>query len=128
VGIDVESGMSNVTPRELADRVFSPQEARAIRHLPQDEQRAAFFRCWTRKEAYVKARGEGLSFPLDRFEVPLAPGGSLMFLGEIRDRESASVWSLYDLPVENGYFAALVVAGDRCRLRFWQCPTGEGLW
>jgi 4'-phosphopantetheinyl transferase len=127
VGIDVESLNSNSAPQEIARRFFSSREAGEICGLPPERQREAFFHCWTRKEAYVKARGEGLSFPLDRFEVPLASGTSVTLLREIRELESASIWSLYQVPAARGYSAALVVEGGRCGLRFWECFTGEGL-
>ena len=126
VGIDVESLRNTAAYQEIADRVFSSREAGEIRTLLPEKQREAFFSCWTRKEAYVKARGEGLSFLLDQFEVPLISGRSMTFLSTIRDRESASIWSLFNVPVECGYSAALAVEGDQCGLRFWEySASGE---
>ena len=126
VGIDVESLSSPVTPQEIARRFFSSRESGEICGLPPERQREAFFHCWTRKEAYVKARGEGLTFPLDQVEVPFAASESVSFLCEMRDRESASIWSLYNVTVDTGYAAALVVKGSRCRLRYWEYFSSEG--
>lgn len=119
VGIDVERVRDDVECQELARRFFSPQEAGKLDALPPERQREVFFLCWVRKEAYVKARGKGLSFPLDQFEVPLDSCESGTFVGEIRDQRSVSAWSLYNVPVESGYAAALAVEGRHCRLRFW---------
>jgi 4'-phosphopantetheinyl transferase len=127
VGIDVEGLKSTLSFQEIADRVFSPRETATIRALPTEKRREAFFHGWTRKEAFVKARGEGLSFPLAQFEVPLYSDGPATFLGEIGGRESASGWSLYNLSIARGYCAALVVEGGRCGLRFWEYFPDEKL-
>jgi 4'-phosphopantetheinyl transferase len=68
----------------------------------------AFYRCWTRKEAYVKALGSGLSTPLDSFRVSVAADEPVRFK---RLPEGSPAWSLYDLEVEEGYVAALVHPG-----------------
>ena len=91
----------------------------ALTSLALPQQPAAFFRCWTRKEAYIKARGGGLSIPLGQFDVSLAPGSEAALLATRDDPEEASRWSLYNLEVEDGYQAALAVAGNRVRIRLW---------
>jgi phosphopantetheinyl transferase len=72
--------------------------------------RVAFFRCWTRKEAYIKARGEGLSLPLDQFDVSLVPGEQDALLGSQREPSEASSWLLQELASAPGDVAALAVA------------------
>ena len=93
-----------------------------LRTLPTEAQRQAFFCCWTRKEAYIKARGNGLSLPLDQFDVSLAPGKPAAVLGTQPDPSEASRWSLQELTPGPGYEAALAVEGHGWRLTCWQWP------
>jgi 4'-phosphopantetheinyl transferase len=102
VGIDLEHIRSDLAVAEIAERFFSRREVEMLRTLPTEDQRQAFFRCWTRKEAYIKARGEGLSLPLDQFDVSLAPGEPAAVLGTQRDPSEASRWSLRNLPPAPG--------------------------
>ena len=74
VGIDVELVRHNFPATEIAARYFSPTEIEELKALPPSHFYEGFFLCWTRKEAYVKARGEGMLIPLDSFRVSLAPG------------------------------------------------------
>ena len=122
VGIDLERIRSNLEVEEIAGRFFSRREVAMLRALPTEEQREAFFRCWTRKEAYIKARGEGLSLPLDQIDVLLAPGEPAAILGTRPDPSEAFRWSLQELATAPGYVAALAVEGQGWRLACWQWP------
>ena len=123
VGIDIEHIRANVSSEAIAERYFSPREVAALRALPADLRRAAFFTCWTRKEAYIKARGEGLSFPLDRFDVSLTPGEPAALLRTLGDPHEASRWTLQALAPGPGYIAALAVEGRDWQLACWQWPV-----
>ncbi len=123
VGIDLERIRFDLAVAEIAERFFSRREVAMLRTLPPEGQRQAFFRCWTRKEAYTKARGEGLSLPLDQFDVSLAPGEPAAVLGTQRDPSEAFRWSLQELTPAPGYVAALAVAGHGWRLACWQWPA-----
>jgi 4'-phosphopantetheinyl transferase len=120
VGIDLERIRFGLAVMEIAERFFSRREVATLRTLPTEVQRQAFFRCWTRKEAYIKARGEGLSLPLDQFDVSLTPGEPVAVLGTPRDPSEASRWSLRDLPLAPDYAAALAVGGHGWGLACWQ--------
>jgi 4'-phosphopantetheinyl transferase len=123
VGIDLERIRSDLAIAEIAGRFFSRQEVAMLQTLPTEAQREAFFHCWTRKEAYLKARGEGLSLPLDQFDVSLAPGEPAAILGAQPDPSEASRWSLQELTPAPGYVAALAVKGQSWRLACWEWPV-----
>ena len=93
-----------------------------LRSLPEDDQEQGFFNCWTRKEAYIKAKGDGLSMPLDKFEVSLVPGDPVALLATRGDEKEASRWSLRELATRPGYAAALCVQGDDWQLECWHMP------
>ncbi len=120
IGLDVELLREDIATPTIAARFFSSKEVAALRALPSDQQTVAFFNCWTRKEAYIKARGEGLSYPLQWFTVSLAPGESASFLSTDGDSHETSGWSLVELSPGAGYVAALAVEGSAPRLRCWQ--------
>jgi len=107
IGVDVEQIRPALDARQLAERFFSVHERRSLESLSGDALYAAFFRCWTRKEAYVKARGSGLSLPLHQFDVSIAAADPQALLATRPDASEASRWILRDLPVSPGYAAAL---------------------
>ncbi len=112
VGVDVERERDDTDSGEIARRYFSANEADTFNRLPPEAQPEAFFRCWTRKEAYIKARGDGLSFPLDQFDVAFAPGESAALVANRVQPEEVGRWSLFDLSAAMpGYAAALAVEG-----------------
>jgi len=123
VGIDVEGIRADFKGKEIAERFFSPREVAMLRALPPDTQEQGFFACWTRKEAYAKARGEGVSFPLDQFDVSVAPEEPATLLHTKGDPQEVSRWSLQKLDPGPGYVAALAVEGDSWLLRCWQWPA-----
>src|SRR6185503_16840317 len=88
VGIDVEWIRPDFATHEIALRFFSPPEVSALCSLPSSLQPTAFFNCWTRKEAFIKARGLGLSLPLDRFVVTLAPDAAPALLSAQGDPQA----------------------------------------
>lgn len=117
LGIDVERVGAVDDSEELAARFFSPREAAALRNVPPEARGEAFFACWTRKEAFVKALGAGLSLPLDSFSVSLEPGEPAALLAwEGRDAERRS-WTLDAWRPAPGYVAAIAVEGEGWRLR-----------
>jgi 4'-phosphopantetheinyl transferase len=108
VGIDVERDGADLTRDLIAERFFSPAEVEALRSLPQPLQPHAFLAGWTRKEAFLKARGDGLSLALDSFDVALAPGQTVEVLRTAWSDDEPAQWSLIDVSdPELGYIAAV---------------------
>ncbi|HEY9429206.1 MAG TPA: 4'-phosphopantetheinyl transferase superfamily protein [Gemmatimonadaceae bacterium] len=110
VGVDVERIEASESLDEIADRFFSPDEAEALDALPPAQRCQAFYACWSRKEAYVKGHGRGMSMPLDSFDVSLLPGDQDALLADRNECEQ-SVWTLCDLCPAPGFAAALAVEG-----------------
>lgn len=124
VGVDLEH-LRPICATELATlaaNFFSPAEQAAWQSLAPGEQRAAFFNCWTRKEAYVKARGQGLALTLNSFDVTLRPGEQAALLAHRGDPQAAACWSLINLSAPPGYAAALAVEGRGCELQGFRYP------
>lgn len=109
VGVDVEFMRADFATSEVAEHFFSVAEIYTLSGLDQNLRTRAFFNCWTRKEAYVKARGEGLSIPLDEFDVSLAPSVPAAMLGNRIDDTEKSRWIFQDLQINPRYAGALVI-------------------
>lgn len=120
VGVDLEQERPDFAGQRIADRFFSPREAQTLRALPREQRDRAFLECWTRKEAYIKARGEGLSFPLHAFDVTLAPGEPVSLLATHGDPHESARWTLLDIDVGPAYAAALAIEGRGIKLVRWQ--------
>lgn len=118
IGVDVEHIRADFATEEIARRFFSHLEVESFNSLRTEEQVAAFFRCWTRKEAFIKATGKGLSQPLDKFDVTLAPGVTAALLRV--DEDDASRWSMSDIDAGSDYAGALVVEGSISKIGYFQ--------
>jgi 4'-phosphopantetheinyl transferase len=112
IGVDVEKIHPQRDLKQVAERFFSTRERHDLEHLSDDEMHAAFFRCWTRKEAFIKGKGEGLSLPLHEFDVSIDPNDLQALLATRPDPLEAGHWILRDVPVFPGYAAALAVRED----------------
>jgi 4'-phosphopantetheinyl transferase len=107
IGVDVEQMRPLADLWGIASRFFSAEEVAELIELPEGQREAAFFRCWTRKEAYIKALGDGLSVPLDDFAVSLRPGEPARLIHIDHDDAAAAAWTLQNLEPAAGYAAAL---------------------
>lgn len=119
VGVDVEAERDLSDALAIARRFFSPGERDTLQSLPQAQQIPAFFRCWSRKEAFIKAVGEGLSYPLDAFDVTLAPSQAARLLTIRGSAAEAGKWSLFSLALPQGYYGAVAVKNTAVHLRAW---------
>jgi 4'-phosphopantetheinyl transferase len=111
VGVDIERIRSDFDCEAIAERFFSERERGMLRALAPESRHRGFFYGWTRKEAFIKAIGQGVSFPLDQFDVALAPDTPAALLRIRGDAQAAAPWRVLDLDVADGYAAALVVEG-----------------
>lgn len=131
LGVDLEPLHRVVDRDAVARRFFSAPENQVYDTIAEDQRDAAFFTCWTRKEAYIKAVGDGLSMPLDCFDVTLRPGEPARLLATRGDPQQAERWTLRELDAGPGWLAALVVegAGVTPRLFDWNAarpPVARG--
>jgi 4'-phosphopantetheinyl transferase len=119
VGIDIEHIREDFATIEIAEQFFSKDEVAEIKSLPMDQRTLGFFNCWSRKESFIKAKGMGVSYILDRFTVSLTPGAPPALLKVDDDEREASQWKVYELSPGAGYVAALVIAQPPVTLKRW---------
>jgi len=120
VGVDIERINPQTECMRLAQRFFAEDEVAVLAALPPPAQPSAFFEGWTRKEAYIKALGCGLTLPLRAFSVGLGPGQPACLLRVESDARERRRWGMADVDVGAGFKAALVAAGRGWSLRCWQ--------
>ncbi|HEX4019935.1 MAG TPA: 4'-phosphopantetheinyl transferase superfamily protein [Acidobacteriaceae bacterium] len=125
VGIDMEQIRRVEDRPRIVERYFCRAEAEEIRALPEGQQERAFFCCWTRKEAYIKAIGEGLGVSLDAFRVTVAPDGPARLIEVGGRTEDAEEWVLEDISPEAGYAGALAYRGGKRTVQVTRVNPGE---
>ncbi len=118
IGVDVERVRPMPNAEELVKRFFSPEEIQQWQQMPAKRQLRAFFQGWTRKEAWLKAMGSGLSFPLDQFCVTL--DGPAQVLSIRGDTDEAAQWRLESCEPCDGYVAAVAMRGKAGTVRSWR--------
>jgi 4'-phosphopantetheinyl transferase len=111
VGVDVERIRTDVDLERLASRFFSTSEVSELVALPSEQRVIGFFDGWTRKEAYIKAQGLGLSLSLNSFDVSLNPNEPALLRATRPDPAEAARWTLLSLEVDPCYAAAVAVEG-----------------
>jgi 4'-phosphopantetheinyl transferase len=109
LGVDIEEVRPGRDQESIVRRFFSREECEEWLGLDLSQRDEAFFRCWTRKESYIKALGDGLSMPLDSFQVSLRPGSPAALVHAAEDPTAASKWSLCSLAPAQGYIGSLAV-------------------
>jgi 4'-phosphopantetheinyl transferase len=123
IGVDIEHIRHDFETAAIAARFFSLREQEQLAALPLEQRHEAFFRCWTRKEAYIKATGDGLSLPLSQFDVSISPGDQDALLATRPDQLEAKQWSLRSIQVGSGYCGALCATGTAWKLIQWPEKT-----
>ena len=124
LGVDVEYADRPVNTLRIANRFFGAGEAAELSGLQPEDRPLAFYRCWTRKEAYAKAVGEGLRLVLKRFQVARAADDPVSRVHVKGDPSQTGKWAIHDLEPGAGYVAALAVEDRAFRLRLWEAPPG----
>jgi 4'-phosphopantetheinyl transferase len=116
LGVDIEHIREMEEADQIASRFFSPRETNCLHGLPAEQRLEAFFNCWTRKEAYLKALGRGLDDNLDQIEVSLAPGEPAELLPPHASRQ----WSLHTLAPAPEFVGALAIQEQVSRVNCWR--------
>lgn len=127
IGVDLEYIRPVAEADHIAEQFFSARERAVFHALPMSQKEEAFFNCWTRKEAYLKASGHGLDWPLNKVEVSLAPGEPAKLLSIARDCQEASRWFIQALTPAPGYVAAVAVEGHGGQFRCWDFEPSRKL-
>jgi 4'-phosphopantetheinyl transferase len=125
LGVDIEQIRHDFETQSVAERFFSSAEREALARIPPEMSHEAFFHCWTRKEAFVKAKGDGLFLPLDQFDVSLGPGEPAQLLETRPNIEERDRWSLCALEVGSQYAGALVVEGKAVSVVNYRIPESS---
>jgi 4'-phosphopantetheinyl transferase len=119
VGVDIERIRQGISSLVIARQYFSKAEIAELQSLPPEQRVNAFFACWTRKEAYIKAQGLGLSLPLESFDVSLTAGEPAILRATRTDEKEAARWTLRSLPADAEHEAAAAVEGLDIEFRLW---------
>lgn len=126
IGVDIEQCRPLMAP-DMIERFFSASERLSLATLAPDKKLAAFFACWTRKEAYIKAKGLGLSLALDAFSVECDPDRPARLIDSAFAPQDVAAFQFWDVPAADGFRAALAYCGDAApapmpRYRQWGAP------
>lgn len=123
IGVDIEKIKNDFDVLELAQNFFSATEIVALESQPKEELPKAFYRCWTRKEAFIKAEGSGLSFPLDKFAVTLDDDIEAELLETQWNPAEKNEWQLFSFIPAKGYLGALAVANTSAKISYHNWDT-----
>ena len=119
IGVDVEYPKHNIDYDGIAQRFFSINECRQLKALPVEDKKTAFYNAWTRKEAYIKAVGEGLSHPLDTFDVTLLPHEPARLTRLAKQPELLAEWTLEKFTPFPGYYGAYALMQKVKQTYYW---------
>ena len=129
IGVDVEYMRESFPGFEIAEQFFAAREVAILRTVPADRRQEAFFLLWTVKEAYVKARGQGLGLALDQLDMSICLEGPAPSPRTNNDPPAISGWSLQPFAPTPGYIGALAVEGEVCQVKWWHwLESTAGRW
>jgi 4'-phosphopantetheinyl transferase len=120
IGVDIEYMCDISEMDKIVESFFSIEESEVFRSLSESKKKEAFFYCWTCKEAFIKALGEGMSLPLDRFEVSLVPSEPFKLLNIDGDSRKATRWTIREIKAAPNYAGAFAVKSDAFESMHWR--------
>jgi 4'-phosphopantetheinyl transferase len=112
LGVDIEYLDPKFPTSDISKRFFSPQEVQELINLPKEQQIQGFFKCWTQKEAYIKAKGMGLSIPLDSFDVSVSPVDPAGLISNKNEPLEIFKWKIQEIQIEGNYASAICAEGN----------------
>ena len=119
IGVDIEEIKTNFDVFEIASNNFSGSEIQSLKKLPSDIQVKGFYRCWTRKESFIKAKAKGLSFPLDSFSVSIDSDDKAGLLETKWDKNEKDLWQLFSFSPQENYLGAVSVKGNIQNIKYY---------
>ncbi|WP_395375874.1 4'-phosphopantetheinyl transferase family protein [Marinicella sp. W31] len=119
LGIDIEEMKTDLDLMEMAQQVFSGSEYQQLIQLPEAKRIQAFYNGWTRKEAYIKGDGKGLSIPLKSFNVSLVDKEQPILLATAHDEQACDHWSIYNINTPENYAGALAIKSKKCQIKLF---------
>ncbi len=122
IGVDIEFIRDDTDIEQTGAMVFSPAEISTLRALPPEIRRLAFFQYWTRKEAFIKAVGQGLTLPLRHFDVSGSPENAVANVGDRHEHLGFTNWYVRDVSPLQGYAAAIACAGNDWQVSGFRMP------
>jgi 4'-phosphopantetheinyl transferase len=123
IGVDIEQICEFADMDKIAEQVFSTKEIAILRSLPDSEKKRVFFIFWTRKEAYIKAIGKGISSALDTIDISSYPFNAAVSIDAGENSEDKNHWTIQDLLPLPGFAAAFAVEGDEVVHHCWHFPN-----
>ena len=119
IGVDIENTKGDFDVLDIAQNYFSKREISALKSLPKSEHVNGFYRCWTRKESFIKAKSKGLSFPLDQFSVSLTSEQHVALLETHWDETEAKLWRLFSFSPKTNYIGAVSVKATNPVIKYF---------
>ena len=119
IGVDIEKIKDDFDVLDIADKFFSQSETKSLTEITKEEQNRAFFRCWTRKESFIKAKGDGLSLPLDSFSVTLDDDIKVRLIETNWNSREKENWKIFSFVPDDNYIAAVSVQGNVQKIEYW---------
>lgn len=125
IGIDVEYIKRDFDVFDIVDNYFSKQEIKALHKIPNNQLTEAFFRGWTRKEAFIKAKSQGLSFPLDSFSISMDSDDNAELYETAWDKNEKNLWNIVPFETHKDYKAAFAVKGKIDDVKYFKFDLGN---
>lgn len=119
IGVDIEYAQKEIEFSKIAKRFFSPEESKLVINAKPEAQAQYFYNCWTRKEAFIKALGDGLSFPLDQFVVNCQPDVKARLLATKWNEEEVKLWMLEAFEIGEEFIGALAAKSPEMKVSYF---------